>query len=114
MAILRSDYIPTESETQKAAVHSTSDGKTVVHQQNDVSGILRANHFQQSTQTLHHESQVMNHAARIDVLALKNWCAARGITRRWWMEVFANDGKLLRAFMNDPDNKCWRTRLGKV
>lgn len=114
MGLIRSDYLETDSPTQKAVVHQTTDGKTVVHQKNDVSGILRANQFQQGEQTLHHKSEIMNHYARVDVLALKKWCQQRGITKRWWQQIFADDGKLLRAFLNDPENKCWRTRQGKV
>ena len=114
MGIVRSTYLPTDSPTQKAMVHTTTDGKTVVHSQNDVTGILRANHFQKSEQSFRHGSEIMNHYARIDVLAMKTWCEQRGITKRWWREMMAGDGKLLREFMNDPDNKAWRTRLGKV
>lgn len=115
MGVIRSNYIPTlNPATQRAVVHQTSDGETVVHQRNDVSGILKANQFEQGTQTMHHGSQVLNHVARIDTLALQNWCRRRGITKRWWYHLFADDGKLFREFVNDPENKCWRTRLGKI
>lgn len=114
MGIIRSDYLPTDTPTQKAVAHQTTDGQTVVHQQNDVSGILRMNHFLKSTQPMLHGNEIMNHYANVDVLALKNWCAARGITKRWWQQLFEDDSKLLRTFLNDPENKCWRTRSGKV
>lgn len=113
MSVIRSNYLK-KDETQSVVMHQTTDGKAVIHQQNDVSGILRQNHFLQSTQTLHHQSEIMNHVASIDVLALKEWCRQRGITRRWWQQIMADDGKLLREFLNDPENKVWRTRLGRV
>lgn len=114
MGIVRSDFIPTVAPTMRAVAHQTSDGKTVVHQQNDVTGILRANQFERGEQSLHHQSQVLNHVARVDVLVLKNWCGQRGITKRWWKRLFEDEGKLFREFLNDPENKAWRTRLGKV
>ena len=114
MGIIRSDYIPTDAPTMRAVQYQTTDGQTVVHQRNDVTNILQANHFQKSEQTLHHDNEVMNHYARVDVLALKSWCSRRGLTRRWWMELFADGGKLLTEFLNDPENEVWRTRKGKI
>ena len=93
--------------------HYTADGETVLEQTHDVSQIIKANKFLQNEQDLHHRSDVTNHVATIDMLAIKNWMSARGITRGWWRE-FMSDDKHLRDFLNDPDNKMWRTRLGKV
>ena len=84
MGVFRSNFLPTQSPTQKALMHQTTDGQVVIHQQNDVSGILRANHYQRSEQSLHHTSELMNHVARIDVIILKEWCRQRGIKGNWW------------------------------
>ena len=113
MGIVRSEKMPTLSKEMSSMFHYTTDGEVVVEQSSDVSGILRANHFQRSEQSFRHEGEVMNHVARIDMIAIKNWMAQRGITKRWWYE-FNHDPKLLQEFLNDPDNTCWRTRLGKV
>lgn len=115
MGIVRSDYLPTQNpETQRSTVHQTTDGETVIRHEHDIGGILRANHFQKGEQTLHHQSEIMNHVARIDVLVLKEWCRQRGITKRWWKRLFEDGNKLLQAFLNDPQNEAWRTRKGKV
>lgn len=114
MGIIRSDYLPTLSKTQRSVIHQTTDGKAVVHQQNDVSGILRMNHFLKTTAPMHFQGELLNHVASVDVLALKNWCFQRGIKKRWWMRLFEDDAKLFREFLNDPENECWRSRKGKV
>lgn len=114
MSIIRSDRLPTETPTQETTVHQTTDGKTVIHQKNDVSGILKANAFQRNEQSLHHESEIMNHYARVDVIVLKNWCETRGIIKNWWARLFEDEGKLFREFLNDPENEAWRTRKGKI
>lgn len=109
----RREAMPTIDKGIKSIFHYDSDGTVTIQQRSDVTGILRANHFQQSEQTMRHQGEVMNHVARIDMLAIKNWMNARGIFKNWWYE-FNQDPKLLREFLNDPDNKCWRTRLGKI
>lgn len=114
MGIIRSDYLPTDAPTQRATLHQTTDDTLVVRQEHDVSSILRMNHFMRGEQTLHHKNEIMNHVANVDILVLKEWCRQRGITRRWWMRLFEDEGKLLRAFLNDPENDAWRSRKGKV
>lgn len=113
MTVLKTAYLPSLAPTMRQTFNVTSDGEAVVQQTNDVSGILRANHFDRTTQTLHHQGQAFNHYARIDVLAIKNWCAQRGIVKGWWRR-FNEDDSLWKAFLNDPENEVWRTRKGKV
>ncbi len=93
-------------------IHVTNDGEVVHQAKHDVSGIIKANKFIQN-ENEGYTSEVVNHVARIDVIAIKNWMAERGITRGWW-EMFFKDDKLLKEFLNDPDNRVWRTKLGKV
>ncbi len=93
-------------------IHITDDGEVIHEATHDVSGIIRANKFIQN-ENEKYRSEVVNHVARIDVLAIKNWMEGRGITKGWW-EIFFKDDKLLKEFLNDPDNKVWRTKLGKV
>lgn len=111
MGIRRTEALP-GSQGVTTLFHYTTDDEVVIEQKNDVSGILRANHYQRSEQSMHHQSEAMNHVARIDTLAIKNWMAQRGVTKNWWYEF--NRGDFLKEFLNDPDNECWRTRKGKI
>lgn len=111
MSVIKRKKLP-DAEGVKQTFNITSDGDAVIEQSHDVSGILRANHFQRTEQTMHHESETFNHVARIDLLAIKNWCAQRGINTRWWARF--NQENLLKDFLNDPDNEAWRTRKGKI
>jgi len=111
--IVKSTAMPTAHKNMRSTCHSMSDG-TVVHEHtNDVTSILEANKFQQSEQSMHHTSETFNHVARIDVVAIEEWLKVRGINKGGWRE-FMTDEKLLNEFLNDPDNKIWRTRLGKI
>jgi len=113
MAIKRSEAMPTLAPGMSSMFHYMDDGEVVIEQKNDVSSILRANHFQRSEQSFRYQGETMNHVARIDMVAIKNWMAQRGITKGWWRE-FMTDESLVNQFLNDPDNECWRTRLGKI
>ncbi len=110
---MKTGRMDTDAPTMRSLFHYTSDNEIVHEHSHDVSGILRANQFLRSEQTIHHEGEVFNHVANIDLIAVKNWCAQRGIVKNWWAE-FCRDDKLLTHFLNDPDNKLWRTRLGKI
>ena len=111
--IVKSRSLPTAHKNMKAVEHQMSDGTTVLQHTNDVTSILEANKFQQSEQAIHHTSETFNHVARIDVVAIEEWLKVRGINKGGWRE-FMTDEKLLNEFLNDPDNKIWRTRLGKI
>ena len=113
MGIVRSAPMPTLHGNCKSMFHYTTDGEVVIERENDVTQIIEANKFRQSEQSFRHEGEMFNHVAQIDYLAIKNWMAQRGLTKRWWRE-FNEDPALMRDFLNDPDNKLWRTRLGKV
>ncbi len=86
------------------------DGKSIIQREHDVTGILEANKFLRGEQTMRHQSEVMNHVAHIDMNAIEIWCKVRGIT----VQTFFVDPKVLQNFLNDPDNKAWRTRTGKI
>jgi hypothetical protein len=111
--IVMTKAMPTPGKGMRSLFHYMSDGTVVHEHQNDVTAIIEANKFQQGTQDIHHRSEVFNHVARIDMLAIQEWCRKRGIGRGWWRE-FVTSETLMTEFLNDPDNKLWRTRLGKV
>jgi len=111
VGIRRTAALPSSKGT-KTLFHYTTDNEVVIERENDVTAILRANHYQRSEQEMRHKSEAVNHVARIDGLAIKKWMAQRGVVKNWWYEF--NRGTFLKEFLNDPDNECWRTRKGKI
>jgi hypothetical protein len=111
--IVTSKSMPTGHKNQKTMHHTMDDGSIVIQHENDVSDIIEMNKFLQGEQSMHHRSEAFNHVASIDMLAAIAWCKDRGITKNAWA-LFMQDDKLIKEFCNDPDNKLWRTRLGKI
>jgi len=56
------------------------------------------------------KSEIFNKKAEIPLIILEKWLQDKGIK---WDECM-NDDKILRRFLNDPDNKFCLTRPGKV
>ena len=56
------------------------------------------------------KSEVFNKKAEIPLVILLQWCQAKGIT----YNEFMGDDKILKRFLNDPDNRFCLTRKGKV
>ena len=112
--LTRSNRLPTAHRNVKSIFHYTSDNEVVIEKEHDVTSIIEANKFRQSVQSFRFEGEQFNHVAQVDYLAIKTWCETRGIVDRWWAVFNGDDGELLREFCNDPDNKAWRSRLGKI
>ncbi len=89
--------------------HHDNDGKVTIERVTDVSGILKANQYQRDHDD-GYKSEVFNHKARIPKEAIENWLKARGIPA----QEFLSNPAVLKRFLNDPDNKVWLTRKGKV
>ena len=56
------------------------------------------------------KSEVFNKKASIPLVILEKWLADKGIT----YQEFTIDDKILKRFLNDPDNKFCLTRKGKM
>lgn len=111
--IISSKRMPTSHKNMQTVSHTMDDGSVIIESQNDVTQILEQNKFLQGEQSLHHQSETFNHVASIDMLVAIQWCKERGMTKDIWA-TFMGDEKLITEFCNDPDNKIWRTRLGKI
>lgn len=75
----------------------------------DVQPILEANKRAQNDAG-NFKSEVFNKKASIPLIVLEKWLADKGIT---YQEFMGND-KVLKRFLNDPDNSFCLTRKGKV
>ena len=89
--------------------YSEHDDTAAIQRVSDVSKILQANKIQRDSNQ-GYKSEVFNKVASIDVVVLDAWCKARGIN----LETFFADDKVFKNFLNDPDNKAWRTTSGKI
>ena len=86
------------------------DDKLVIETVQDVEPILEANKraFNDASRT--HKSETFNKVASIPMVIWMQWCQKKGIS---YQESMQNDD-IMRLFLNDPDNKPWRTRPGRI
>ena len=84
--------------------------RLIVKRTEDVTPILEANKRQFDVDNKRHKSEAMNHVARIPTIAIEQYCKRKGLS----YETFMRDEKLFRAFLNDPDNRLFRTKPGRI
>lgn len=89
--------------------YDESEDKLHIERVQDATAILEANKTAFNNPGAF-KSEVFNKKAEIPVILLENWLKTKGIS---WEECMGND-KILRRFLNDPDNKFCLTRPGKV
>lgn len=89
--------------------YSAHDDTAAIQRVSNVSEILDANKLQRDSGQ-GYKSEVFNKVASIDVVVLDHWCKNKGIN----FETFFADEKVFKSFLNDPDNKAWRTTSGKI
>ena len=84
-------------------------GTLVIRRTEDVSSVLEANKraFDVDDRRYKH---TFNHAARIPLSAIEQYCQQNGIK----YAEFMNSEKLFKAFLNDPDNRAFRTKPGRI
>lgn len=80
-----------------------------IHRVQDVEPILEANK-RAFNDAGSFKSEVFNKKASIPLIILEAWLKDKGIT----YQEFSVDDKILKRFLNDPDNKFCLTRKGKI
>lgn len=80
-----------------------------IHRVEDVGAVLDANKRQFDPDNKHYKEN-FNHVARIPLIVLEKYCKDKGIK----YEEFINSEKLFKRFLNDPDNKFFRTKPGRI
>lgn len=85
------------------------EDKLHIERVQDVQPILDANKRAQND-ARGFKSEIFNKKASIPLIVLEKWLADKGIT---YQEFMGND-KVLKRFLNDPDNAFCLTRKGKV
>ena len=83
-----------------------------INKTEDISSVLDANKAQFDVDNKRYTSEAFNHVARIPVIAIEMWCKAKGIPYQDFMADY--DNKLMKQFLNDPDNKYFRTKPGRI
>lgn len=85
------------------------DEKLIIETVQDVEPILEANKRAQLENTGRFKSETFNHKARIPNVIWQKWCNDNGIT----YHEFMNNDKVLKRFLEDPDNAFCLTRKNK-
>lgn len=96
------------SVTEKLIVDPSEDKLHIVYEQ-DVEPILEANKRAFNDAPTRFKSEVFNHKARIPNVIWQKWCNEKGIS----YQEFLSNPKVLRRFLQDPDNSLCLTRAGK-
>lgn len=89
--------------------YDESEDKLHVERVQDVEPILEANK-RAYNDAGSFKSETFNHKARIPVLIWEAWLQAKGIS----YQEASVDEKILKRFLNDPDNRFCLTRPGKI
>ena len=101
------------NETPEQAIkrmhHQHGDGDVTIHTMQDVTEVVEANKedFKDNDGTRY--DQFQNHVARIPTAIYYDLIKQGVINEREDPE-----GVWLKAWLNDPDHRAWRTRPGKI
>lgn len=95
----------------KKIYYDANEDKTHIVSTQDVEPIFN-NNKRQYNDAGGFKSEVFNKKASIPFVVLFKWLQEKGIRYDEFMQD--PEGKILRRFLNDPDNKFCLTRPGKV
>lgn len=88
--------------------YDDADDKATIATYQDIEPCLEQNQRDRNASSTHFDRhRAMHHAARIPLVIIEKYRAEKGID-------LMNDPDAMRKFLNDPDNKIFRTRGGKV
>jgi hypothetical protein len=76
----------------------------------DVEGLIEANKALYDVDNKRYKNECFNLVGRIDTLVAEQWCNTKGIK----YAEFLQDPKHVANFLNDPDNRAFKTKPGKV
>ena len=82
------------------------DGSFVIETETNVQKTLDRNKEVQANAPMRYEGEVMNQVASIDPVAAWMWCKSHGVKS---YREFMTNPEHIKNFINDPDNKVWRT-----
>lgn len=90
--------------------YDEGEDKLRIKRVQNVDAILEANKRQFEVDNKRYGKGDFHHVARIPMVAIENYCRTKGIK----VEEFMNNEKLFHAFLNDPDNRMFRTKGGTI
>ena len=88
--------------------HNT--GMMHVERMRDVTDLIESNKKIFNNADKSYKDEVFNLVGRFDSLAAEQWCTNKGIK----YSEFLSDPKMVKRFLNDPDNAVWKLKPGKV
>lgn len=98
------------SEVKERLHYEDLTGRLTIERVQDVEPILEANKRAFNDAEKRFKSETLNHVARVPLVVLEKWAREKGIS---YSELLAND-KLMARFLNDPDNRHFRTKPGRL
>lgn len=87
--------------------YSEEDGRSYIQSVQDITPILDANKRALADNKNARFSRPMNKVASIPLIVIEKWWNEKGID-------LMNDHDAMRQFLNDPDNRAFRTMGGKL
>ena len=104
--------LSTQDDIQENFHYDAHDESIYISQEQDVEPYLKAAHRARTERGEHtqYKSEVFNKKASIPTTVALKWCRDKGIK----YQEFLSDEKVLRMFLNDPDNKMFLLIPGKV
>lgn len=99
-------------EIQEHFHYDAHDNQAYISQTQDVTPYLKAAHNARISRGEHsgYKSEVFNKKASIPETVALKWCRDKGIK----FQEFLSDEKILKLFLNDPDNKMFLHIPGKI
>lgn len=89
--------------------YNEQENRMYIERVQDVAPILEANKRAFDVDDKSHKSEVFNHVATIPVVVLEEYWKQTGIDLRK-----PENAHLLRRWLDDPDNRYFRTKPGKL
>lgn len=88
--------------------YDDANDKSIIEVRQDVEPIMDMNKRQMNQASSYHDGkEAMHHYARIPIAALEKYKMETGSDPM-------TDPEAMRRFLNDPDQRVWRVRGGKV
>jgi hypothetical protein len=94
---------------QESYKYDPLEDKLIVKRSADLSDVIEANKKMYDVDNKRY-TETFNHVARVPLIAIEQWAKSKGIK---YNDVM-NDDKLFKKFLNDPDNRFFRTKPGRV
>lgn len=99
-----------EDNTVEKVWFDPDTGLMHTERKRDVTDLIEGNKALYDVDNKRYKNECFNLVGRIDTLVAEAWCNARGIK----FAEFLAEPKHIRTFLNDPDNRAFKTKPGRL